>query len=191
MATLGEIEEAVDAVRSQGNQNLCLLKCSSAYPAIPEDMNLKTIRHLEETFGVPAGLSDHSLGSIAAITAVAMGAKAIEKHFCLSRKIETADSSFSMEPGEFKQMVEDIRAAERAIGRISYEVSEREKVSRAFRKSIFVAKSIRQGEVFTEENIRVIRPGHGLAPKHFEDILGRKASRNIEKGTPLNWDMIT
>lgn len=191
MATLGEIEEAVDAVRSQGNQNLCLLKCSSAYPAIPEDMNLKTIRHLEETFGVPAGLSDHSLGSIAAVTAVAMGAKAIEKHFCLSRKIETADSSFSMEPGEFKQMVEDIRAAERAIGRISYEVSEREKVSRAFRKSIFVAKSIRQGEVFTEENIRVIRPGHGLAPKHFEDILGRKASRNIEKGTPLNWDMIT
>lgn len=190
MATLGEIEEAVNTVRYQGNHNLCLLKCSSAYPAIPEDMNLKTIKHLEETFGVPAGLSDHSLGSIAAVTAVAMGAKVIEKHFCLSRKIETPDSSFSMEPREFEQMVWDIRAAERAMGKVSYEISDREKNSRAFRKSIFIVKNIKQGEIFTEENIKVIRPGYGLEPRYFEEILGRKASKDIERGTPLDWSMV-
>lgn len=190
MATLGEIEDAVNTVKSQGNNNLCLLKCSSAYPAVPEDMNLKTIKHLEDTFGVPAGLSDHSLGSVGAVTAVAMGAKIIEKHFCLSREIASADSSFSMEPHEFKQMVQDIRAAERAIGRVSYEVSEREKVSRAFRKSIFAVKDIKKGDVFNEENIRVIRPGHGLAPKYYEGILGKVATRDIERGTPIKWDMI-
>lgn len=190
MATLGEIEDAVNTVKSQGNENLCLLKCSSAYPAIPADMNLKTIKYLEKTFGVIAGLSDHSMGSVAAVTAVAMGAKVIEKHFCLSRQIETADSSFSMEPQEFKQMVEDIRAAERAIGKVSYTISEKEEASRVFRKSIFVVKDIKKGEIFTEENIRVIRPGYGLAPKYYEDILGKISTKDIERGTPLDWGMI-
>ncbi|WP_427338098.1 pseudaminic acid synthase [Caloranaerobacter sp. DY30410] len=190
MATLGEIEDAVNAVKSQGNENLCLLKCSSAYPAVPEDMNLKTIKYLEEAFGVIAGLSDHSLGSVGAITAVALGAKVVEKHFCISREIENPDSSFSMEPHEFKKMVEDIRAAERAIGKVSFEVSEKEKINRQFRRSIFVIKDIKKGEVFTEENVKVIRPGYGLAPKYYEDILGRTASKDIERGTPIDWSMV-
>lgn len=190
MATLGEIEDAVDTVKSQGNENLCLLKCSSAYPAVPEDMNLRAIKHLEETFGVIVGLSDHSLGSVGAVTAVAMGAKVIEKHLCLSRQIETADSSFSMEPEEFDQMVKDIRSAERAMGKVNYKISEKEKTSRVFRKSIFVVNDIKKGEIFTEENMRVIRPGYGLAPKYYEDILGKTAIKDIEKGTPIDWDMI-
>ncbi len=190
MGTLGEIEEAVRAVRSQGNEQLCLLRCSSAYPAIPDDMNLKTMQNMAETFGVVVGLSDHSLGSIAAITAVAMGAKVIEKHFCLSREIKNPDSSFSMEPGEFKKMVEDIREAEKAIGTVSYELSEREEQSRIFRRSIFAVKDIAKGEAFTKENIRIIRPGNGLPPKYFDEIIGKTAGENIEKGTPLHWRMI-
>ncbi|MCR4435058.1 MAG: pseudaminic acid synthase [Clostridiales bacterium] len=190
MASLGEIEDAVHAVRSQGNENLCLLKCSSTYPAPLEDMNLKTIRHLEETFDVAAGLSDHSMGSIAAVAAVAVGAKVIEKHFCISRKIENPDASFSMEPEEFKQMVDDIRSVEKALGKISYDLSEGEKASRSLRKSIFVVEDIKKGEKFTEKNIRVIRPGYGLMPKYYEGILGRHAARDIDRATPLNWSMV-
>jgi len=190
MATLGEIEEAVFAVKSQGNAEICLLKCSSAYPAVPEDMNLKTLTHLEETFGFPVGLSDHTLGTVSAIVAVAMGAKIIEKHFCLSREIETPDSSFSMEPAEFKKMVMDIRTAEQALGEISYDLSEEEKNSRIFRRSIFAVKDIKKGEVFTEDNIRVIRPGYGLLPKYYDQLLGRKAKKDIEKGTPLDWGLV-
>lgn len=190
MASLGEIEEAVNAIRGEGNPNLCLLKCSSAYPAIPSDMNLRTIKHMEETFGVPAGLSDHSMGSIAAVAAVASGAKVIEKHFCISRKIENPDASFSMEPQEFKQMVEDIRNAERALGVISYEPAVGEKYNMSFRRSIFVVKNISQGDVFTEQNIRIIRPANGLEPKCFDDVLGKKATTNIQEGTPLKWSMV-
>lgn len=140
MGTLGEIEEAVNAVKSTGNKNLCLLKCSSSYPAIPDDMNLMTMKNLNDIFEVPVGLSDHSLGSIAAVTAVAMGAKIIEKHFCLSRNIDNPDASFSMEPQEFKNMVKDIRAAERAIGKVSYRLSDKEVQSKIFRRSIFYSK---------------------------------------------------
>jgi len=190
MATLSEIEEAVNTIKGCGDVKFCLLRCSSAYPAVPDDMNLSTIKHLQENFKVPIGLSDHSLGSIGAVTAVALGAKVIEKHFCLSRKIENPDASFSMEPQEFKQMVEDIRTAEKAIGKVSYEISQREKASQIFRRSIFVVKDVKKGDVFTEENIRVIRPSHGLAPKYYEDILGRKASKDIERGTPLDWSMV-
>jgi pseudaminic acid synthase len=153
-------------------------------------MNLKTMKHLEETFDVVVGLSDHSLGSVSAITAVAMGAKVIEKHFCISRKIENPDSSFSMEPDEFKKMVEDIRVVERAIGKISYDISEKEKINKNFRRSIFVVKDIKKGEIFTENNIRVIRPAYGLLPKYYEEILGKKAIKDIERGTPLEWNMI-
>jgi pseudaminic acid synthase len=190
MGTLGDIEEAVEAVKSQGNNNLCLLKCSSAYPAVPNDMNLRTIRHLEDTFGLPAGLSDHSLGSVAAVTAVALGAKIIEKHFCISRKVKNPDSSFSMEASEFKQMVDDIRTAERATGRVSYSLSESERASLVFRRSIFAVEDIKKGELLNEKNIRVIRPAFGLAPKYFEGILGKKAAKDIERGTPMEWSMI-
>lgn len=190
MGTLDEIEEAVKAVRNAGNDKLCLLKCSSAYPAVPGDMNLLTIQHLKEIFGVPAGLSDHTLGSVGAVTAVALGAKVIEKHFCISREVENPDSSFSMEPHEFEQMVKDIRISERAVGKVSYESSVGEKTNRIFRRSIFVVKDIKEGDLFTEENIRVIRPAYGLEPKYYEDILGKSAAREIERGTPLDWNMV-
>lgn len=190
MATLGEIEEAVNTVRNEQNDNLCILRCSSAYPAVPDDMNLKTMQNLKDTFGVVVGLSDHSMGSIAAVTAVAMGAKVIEKHFCISREIENPDASFSMEPHEFKQMVQDIRTAERAIGKVSYELSEKEKENRVFRRSIFAVKDIKRGELFTEENIKIIRPGYGLEPKYYESTLGKSAVQDIEKGTPLHWGLL-
>lgn len=190
MGTLGEIEDAVNAIRRQGNNQIALLKCSSAYPAISDDMNLKTMVNMSETFGVPVGLSDHSMGSLGAVTAVAMGAKIIEKHFCLSREIENPDTSFSMEPKEFAAMVNDIRAVERAIGKVSYGVSEQEKNNVAFRRSIFVVKDVKKGQVFTEENIRVIRPSNGLAPKYYDDVIGKVSSREIKRGTPLNFNMI-
>mgnify|MGYP001119511300 CR=1 FL=1 len=191
MATLGEIEEAVETIKEQENDEFCLLKCSSAYPAVPEQMNLKTISHLKDTFNVPIGLSDHSLGSVSAIMAVAMGATIIEKHFCLSRKIKNPDSSFSMEPDEFRRMVEDIRVVEKSMGKVCYSISENEVVSRSHRRSIFVVKNIKKGEAFTEENIRIIRPAHGLEPKYFERVLNRRASEDIERGTPLKWTMIS
>lgn len=190
MATLAEIDEAVRTIREAGNEQIALLNCSSAYPSIADDMNLKNIKNLEETFGVPVGLSDHSLGSVAAVTSVAMGAKIIEKHFCMSREIENPDSSFSMEPDEFKKMVDDIKAAERAIGKIDYSISEKEKNSRIFRRSIFAVKDIKAGEELTEENIKIIRPGFGLKPKHWDNVLKTKAIKDIEKGTPLSFDLI-
>lgn len=190
MATLGEIEDAVNAVRSQGNNQLALLKCASAYPAITDEMNLMTMRNMAEVFGVPVGLSDHSMGSVGAVTAVALGAKIIEKHFCLGREIENPDSCFSMNPQEFGQMVKDIRQAEKAIGKVSYGMSEQEKSNISVRRSIFCVKDIKKGEVLTEENIRVIRPGHGMAPKYFEEILGQVALEDIERGTPMAHSMI-
>lgn len=190
MSTLAEIDEAVRTIRNKGNDKLALLNCSSAYPSIPDDMNLKNIKNLKETFDLPVGLSDHSLGSVAAVTSIAMGAKIIEKHFCLSREIENPDSSFSMEPDEFKKMVDDIRAAEKSIGKIDYSVSEKEKESRIFRRSIFVTEDIEIGEELTEENIKIIRPGYGLKPKHWDKVLGKKAVNKIEKGTPLSFDLI-
>ena len=190
LATLGEIEEAVKVIRKQGNDQLALLKCSSAYPAVPEDMNLKNINHLAETFNVPTGLSDHTLGSVSAVAAVAMGANIVEKHFCLSREIENPDASFSMEPEEFEEMVKKIRTTEKAVGEISYELSDREKNSRVFRRSIFVVKDIKKGEKLTKDNIRIIRPGDGLKPKYYSQVLGKRAMQDIEKGTPLEWGLV-
>lgn len=190
MATLGEIEDAVNAVRGQGNDQLALLRCASAYPAITDEMNLMTMKNMAEVFGVPTGLSDHSMGSVGAVTAVAMGAKIIEKHFCLDRAIENPDSSFSMNPEEFAQMVKDVRQAEKAIGKVSYGVTEQEKNSMVFRRSIFCVKDIEPGEILTEENIRVIRPGYGMAPKYYEEILGQRALQKIERGTPIEHRMI-
>ncbi len=190
MGTLGEIEEAVKAVYSQGNDQLILLKCSSAYPAIPEDMNLRTIRNMSEIFDLPVGLSDHSMGSVGAVTAVALGACVIEKHVCMSRKIDNPDSSFSMEPLELEQMVKDIRSAEKALGKVSYEVSEYEKSSVVFRKSIFAVGDIKKGDILTEDNVRVIRPGYGLEPKYYERILGQRALKDIDRGTPISFELI-
>ena len=189
MGSLGEIEEAVNVIKEK-NCPLALLKCSSAYPAIPDSMNLKTIPNMKEVFQVPVGLSDHSMGGVAAVTAVALGANMIEKHFCLSREIENPDSSFSMEPEEFKNMVRDIRDAERAMGKVCYTVTESEMQNRSFRKSIFVSKDIKKGEKLTKENIRVIRPGYGLKPKYYEQVLGMTALQDLEAGMPLDFKII-
>lgn len=190
MATLAEIDEAVEAVEKQGNHNFALLRCASAYPAITDEMNLRTMQNMGDTFGVPYGLSDHSMGSVGAVTAVALGASIIEKHFCMDRSIENPDSTFSMNPMEFKQMVHDIRQAERAIGSVKYGPSEQEKASQIFRRSIFCVKNIKKGEKLTSENVRIIRPGYGLSPKYYNDILGQIALTDIERGTPLKMEMV-
>lgn len=190
MATLSEIEDAVRAVRSRNKEELVLLRCASAYPAITDEMNLQTMVNMRETFGVSVGLSDHSMGSIGAVTAVALGASVIEKHFCLGREIENPDSTFSMNPDEFKQMVTDIRQTEKAIGKVQYGPAKQEKDNVGFRRSIFCVKDIKKGERITEENIRVIRPGHGLAPKFYPEVLGQTALQDIKRGMPLDFSMI-
>ncbi|MEW6540709.1 MAG: pseudaminic acid synthase [Bacillota bacterium] len=190
MASLGEIEEAVRAARGAGAAQIALLKCTSAYPAPPEQMNLRTIPHLARAFGVPAGLSDHTLGIAVPVAAVALGACIVEKHFTLSRSMPGPDSAFSLEPHEFKAMVEAIRAAQKALGEVHYGVSEREAASRVFRRSLFVVEDMKAGAVFTEENVRSIRPGHGLHPRHLQDVRGRRATRDIPAGTPLAWNMV-
>ena len=190
MASLAEIKEAVNTIKSQGNNDIILLKCASAYPAITDDMNLATIRNMAETFRVITGLSDHSMGSVGAVCAVAMGAKVIEKHFCLSRELKTPDSDFSMEPDEFKRMVKDVRQAELSIGKVQYGLTNQETGSIVFRRSIFAVKDIKSGENLTEDNIRVIRPGYGLKPKYYDDLLGQKALVDIARGTPIRFEMV-
>lgn len=190
MASLGEIDDAVNTVRSQGNDNLALLRCASAYPAITDEMNLMTMRNMAEAFGVTVGLSDHSMGSVGAVTAIALGAKIIEKHFCLDRTIENPDSSFSMNPREFRQMVKDIRQAETAIGQISYGMTNQEKENVIFRRSVFCVEDIKKGERLTPQNIRVIRPGYGIKPKYYEDLLGQIALCDIKRGTPMKFEYI-
>lgn len=190
MASLEEIKEAVETVYQTGNRNLVLLKCSSAYPAVPEDMHLKTIQDLKARFQIPIGLSDHSMGSMSATLAVALGANVIEKHFCLGREIENPDASFSMTPEEFTDMVRDIRNAEAAIGQPTYGVCKQEESSMVFRRSVFVVKDMVAGEPFTEENTRIIRPGYGVKPKFMKDILGSKCIKDIKRGTPVSFDML-
>ena len=190
MASLAEIDEAVRTLRENGTKDLVLLKCTSAYPAPPEEANLRTIPHLAEAFGCHAGLSDHTLGTAVAVAAVVLGATVIEKHFTLSRADGGPDGAFSMEPEEFKRMVQDIRVAEKALGRVSYDLTDTERESIVFRRSLFVVKGVKAGEFFTEENVRSIRPGHGLHPRFLGDVLGKKALPDIEAGTPLAWDML-
>lgn len=190
MGSLEEIKEAVEAVYETGNQQLALLKCSSAYPAVWEDMHLQTIVDMKHRFDMPIGLSDHSMGHLSAATAVAMGANIIEKHFCISREIENPDASFSMNPAEFKEMVDTIRQVEKAKGGVQYGVSDKEQSSRVFRRSVFAVENIKKGERFTEENTRIIRPGYGEKPKYLSDILGMKAAEDIERGTPIHFDLM-
>ncbi len=185
MSTIGEIELAVDAVRSQGNEQLALLRCATAYPAITDQMNLATLKNMAETFHLPVGLSDHSKGAIGAITAVLMGGSIIEKHFCISREIESPDSFFSMNKEEFAAMVSDIRQAEKAVGHVQYGPMKQEENNLVNRKSIFCSAPIKKGERFTAENVRVIRPGYGLEPKYYERLIGSVALCDIEYGTPI------
>ncbi len=190
MGTLEEIEDAVSAIRRQGNEQIVLLRCASAYPAVSDEMNLLTMQDMRQRFSTLVGLSDHSMGAVAAVTAVALGANVIEKHFCLSRSIANPDASFSMEPAEFAQMVQDIRTAERAIGEVKYGPTSQERGSLIFRRSIFTVKAVKKGERFTEENIRVIRPGFGLKPKEMQKVIGKRAKMDLDYGTPLSWEAV-
>lgn len=190
MSTLAEIDDAVRTIRAEGNDDIALLRCASAYPAITDQMNLATMKNMGEIFGVPVGLSDHSMGSVGAVTAVALGAKIIEKHFCISRDIENPDSSFSMEPDEFKQMVNDIRQAEKAIGVVSYGPTKQESTNVVFRRSIYCVEDIKKGELITKDNIRVIRPGYGLAPKYYDELIGQKALCDIKRGDRMSFDKV-
>jgi len=190
MATLAEIDEAVATIRKSGNNQIALLKCTSAYPSRPEDMNLLTIPHMAAAFGLPAGLSDHTLGTTVAVAAVAQGACIIEKHLTLSRSIAGPDSQFSLEPVEFQAMVEAVRIAEKALGRVSYGPGEDEMRSRALRRSLFVVQDMQAGEPFTTQNVRSIRPGNGLHTRYLDLVLGKVAKIDIARGTPLNWDLI-
>jgi pseudaminic acid synthase len=188
MASLAEIDEAVRTARAAGATALSLLKCTSAYPAAPEDMNLRTIPHLGDAFGVVPGLSDHTMGIAVPAAAVALGARIVEKHFTLSRSEPGPDSAFSLEPQEFKAMVESIRTVEKALGTVSYESDEIETKSKLFRRSLFIVEDVRAGERLSARNVRCIRPGHGLAPRFLDQVLGRTAIRDLPRGTPVSWN---
>jgi pseudaminic acid synthase len=188
MASEEEIQEALDALRSMGCPDVTLLKCTSAYPAKPEDANLNTIPDMAGKFGCKVGLSDHTLGIAVPVAAVALGACVIEKHFTLARADGGADSGFSLELEEFKAMVDAVRIAEDALGKIRYGGSLGDEKSKIFRRSLFVVKNIKNGEVFTPENVRSIRPGYGLAPKYYEEVIGREAACDVMRGTPLKRD---
>jgi N-acetylneuraminate synthase len=187
MAALAEIEEAVSVARQGGAAQIALLKCTSAYPAPPEEMNLHTISHLSQAFGVPVGLSDHTLGTAVPVAAVALGACLVEKHFTLSRAAGGPDAVFSLEPHEFRQMVDAIRVAEKALGSVTYGLTDRETKSRVFRRSLFAVSDISSGETLTEANVRSIRPALGLHPRYLPEVLGKVAACDIECGTPLTW----
>lgn len=191
MATFAEIEEAVTTIRDAGGSSLALLKCTSAYPASPDEANLRTIPALIEAFGVPVGLSDHSLGIGVPVAAVALGACIVEKHLTLSRSLGGPDAAFSLEPAEFKSTVDAIRTASAATGTVHFGPSPSERASLAFRRSLFAVRDIKGGEAFSAENVRAIRPGHGLHPRYVPVIVGRLATRDIPIGTPLSWDLIS
>lgn len=190
MATEEEIADAVDAATGAGATDIALLQCTSGYPALPEEMHLKTIPYLAYRFGVDVGLSDHTMGIEVPVAAVALGACIVEKHFTLSRSMPGPDSAFSLEPHEFKAMVDAIRKIEEALGGVQFGASEQEAKSKVFRRSLFVVEDVQAGEAFTSKNVRSIRPGDGMPPKHYDEILGRHAVTDIKRGTPLAWSLI-
>lgn len=190
IAYLEDIELAIRTCREQGNNNIVLLKCLSAYPAPFEEMNLRVIPNLGETFGCEVGLSDHSLGSETAIVAVTLGARMVEKHLTLSREDGGADAAFSMEPDEFALMVKQIRNVEKALGKVTYQLTPKQVEQREGSRSLFIVRDVKKGERFTTENVKSIRPGIGLHTKYYEEILGRKAKEDFNLGTPLSWDKI-
>ena len=191
MADDDEINEAVEAARAGGCRELVLLHCVSGYPAPKEDTNLKTIIDMQSRFDVPIGLSDHTMGTEIAVAATALGAVVIEKHFTLSRADRGVDSAFSLEPDELKRLCEDTKSAWKALGSVNYERKSSEKSNAIFRRSLYAVEDIKSGEEFTEENFRSIRPGHGLPPKYYDDVLGRRAKTDIPRGTPLSWELIS
>ena len=190
IATIDEIQDAVDICRSEGNEDIVLLKCTSAYPAPLEEANLKTIPNLAQTFGVVAGFSDHTLGITAPVAAVALGARVIEKHFILDKSIGGPDADFSLDKEEFAQMVKAVRDTEKLLGKVDYSMTEKKRKSRQFARSLYVAKDIKKGEIFTEENIRSVRPGYGMHPKYLKDVLGKRAARDLSFAAALRWEDI-
>jgi len=190
IAEIQDIELAISACKSQGNNDITILKCTSAYPADPADANLKTISDIQKRFNVKVGLSDHTMGIEAPMIAVAMGAQVIEKHFILDKSIGGADAHFSLDEKEFKQMIDAVRLTEKIMGGIDYEMTEKKQKSRQFSRSLFITKDVKIGETISKDNIRSIRPGFGLHPKELPNIIGKKFSASQEKGTPLSWDMI-
>lgn len=190
IARMGDIQDALDACKRMGNENVALLKCTSSYPAPVEEINLKTIPNMKDTFDCLVGLSDHTMGNAVSVGGVAIGAKIIEKHMTLRRADGGADSKFSMEPEEFKEMVDNIRMVEKALGKITYDLTEKQRNSREHSRSLFVVEDVKEGELFTEKNVRSIRPGFGLETKYIKDILGKYAKKDIAKGTPMGWGLI-
>ena len=190
MASEAEIDEAVQAARSGGASQIALLKCTSAYPAPPEEANLRTIPELARRFDCPAGISDHTMGIAVPVAAVALGACIIEKHICLSRADGGPDSAFSLEPQEFKAMVDAVRVAEKALGSVQFTPGARETSGLQFRRSLFVVENVKRGDVFSRSNVRSIRPADGLHPRHLNDVLGQRAACDIERGTPLQWNLV-
>ena len=190
MATVAELDESVRAARSAGCRHLVLLKCTSTYPASPENTHLQTIPHLRTLFGCEVGLSDHTMGVGAAVAAVALGASVVEKHFTLARADGGVDSTFSLEPAEMAMLVIETERAWRALGEVRYGPTQAERASLVFRRSLYVVRDIRAGEVLTAEHVRAIRPGLGLAPKYFDAVIGRQARSDIARGTALQWDLI-
>jgi len=189
MATLTEISEAVDTARDAGCKELVLLKCTSTYPASPDNSNLRTIVHMRDLFGCQVGLSDHTMGIGAAVAAVSFGATAIEKHFTLDRKDGGVDSSFSLEPAEFTSLVIETKRAWQALGKITYGPTKAEEKGRLRRRSLYIAEDMKAGEILTTKKLRRIRPGHGLPPKYYDMLLGKNISRDVKKGSPVSWDM--
>ena len=190
IASLEDIELAVKTCLDTGNDKIALLKCTSSYPAPLEEINLNTIPDIKDKFGVVVGLSDHTLGGEVSTAAVALGASIIEKHFILDRNMGGPDSEFSMEPQEFKQMVDSIRNVEKALGEVSYELSDKMKSNREFSRSLFVVKDMKKGEIITEDNVCSIRPGFGLHPKYLKEILGKRINKDLKKGTPFKLEFI-
>ncbi|MDP2849960.1 MAG: pseudaminic acid synthase [Sulfuricurvum sp.] len=190
IATLSDIEAALEACKRMGNDQITLLKCTSAYPAALEEMNLLTIADMKKRFGENVGLSDHTMSLSAPVAAVALGARVIEKHFILDRRMGGADSAFSLEPDEFKAMVDAVRDTEKLLGKVTYELSEKSLKSREFSRSLFIAEDVKAGETITAANVRSVRPGFGLAPKYLSEILGKSFAANASKGTPLSWEHI-
>lgn len=191
IASLSDLEDAISACRSEGNDQIILLKCTSSYPAPFEEANLVMIRDFKERFNVISGLSDHTLGIAVPIAAVVMGAKVIEKHFILDKSIGGTDAAFSLDKNEFKNMVNAIREAEKALGSVNYKLSDKMKKNMIFSRSLFVVRDMKKGDMFSEKNVRSIRPGYGLAPKHIKEIIGKQATKNVKKGTPLSWELIS
>jgi len=190
ISTVSEIFEAIKTIKENGGGDVILLKCTSSYPASPASSNIRTIPHMKDLFGTPVGLSDHTLGVGVAVASVSMGAVLIEKHFTLHRSEGGVDAAFSLEPHELKLLVEESKTAWESLGRISYGVTQEEGKSKVFRRSIYVVKDIKAGDLFTSENIRVIRPGKGLEPKYFDIVLGKRCNVDLKRGTPLKWDYI-